>query len=747
MYNRHTHVMPYFPAGSFFRGPVCENVRFRLYQRQCRRRGTTPYCQKGDPMTPKQKILIADDSEMNRAILSEMLGEEYEIIEVEDGAAAVAALQKYGAELSLLLLDIVMPKMDGFQVLEIMRERRWIDDVPVVMISSESASSHVERAYDLGATDFISRPFDARVVHRRVVNTILLYSKQKKLIDLVMEQIYEKEKQSSLMVDILSHIVEFRNGESGLHVLHIRTLTELLLKHLVQMTDRYPLTPADITLISTASALHDIGKISIPGEILNKPGRLTEEEFAIMKTHSAVGAAILEELPFHQNEPLVQTAYEICRWHHERYDGRGYPDGLKGDEIPLSAQIVAMADVYDALTSERVYKKAIPHEEAIQMIIGGQCGTFNPLLLQCLQEVSDQVRKPEDGHNGLSQYEVRKATEELLRREELTASDRTLQLLEHERMKYSFFAAMSGEIQFEFTLSPPMITLSSWGAGHLGMPETIMNPLQDQALLSILGEETIRGLVANIQATTPDQPIIQYDCEAHLSGELRWVRFICRATWSPDEPPQCTGAIGKAVDIHEERKKLNHLEREAAHDALTGLLNHKYAKMQIKDMLKVRTDCHFALAVLDLDRFKSVNDTYGHMFGDEVLVYSSGRLKHSVRGNDIVARIGGDEFLIFIEYQQNLEVIVDRIFSALICTYKNFPISVSMGVARTEAVGRDYNALFKAADQALYTAKRTGSGKYCFYIDTMQPGETMVSQIENMKDPVKDTEEKEEETT
>jgi len=683
-------------------------------------------------MASKQKILIADDSEMNRAILAEMLQEEYEILEVEDGSEAVAALQKYGSEISLLLLDIVMPKMDGFAVLETMNRQHWIDDVPVVMISSESASSRVERAYDLGAADFISRPFDARVVHRRVVNTILLYSKQKKLIDLVMEQVYEREKQNGLMVDILSHIVEFRNGESGLHVLHIRTLTELLLKHLNQMTDQYRLTSEDIGMISLASALHDIGKISIPSAILNKPGRLTGEEFAVMKTHSAAGAGILEKLPFHQNEPLVRTAYAICRWHHERYDGRGYPDGLKGDEIPIAAQIVALSDVYDALTSRRVYKEAIPHEKAVRMIMDGECGAFHPLLLRCLRENAEEIRDAMvSGTPQLSQREVRKVTEELLRREELTASDRTLQMLEHERIKNSFFAAMSGEIQFEYTAEPEMITLSSWGADRLGLPETVVDPRHNRQLLDILGEEGMNGIVEAIRHTTPSQPITQYDCQAKIRGELRWVRFICRTTWLTEAPLRCTGAIGKAVDIHEERKRLNTLAQEASHDALTGLLNHKYARAQILERLK-NPDSHFALAVLDLDQFKSVNDTYGHMFGDEVLVYSAKRLRRCVRSDDIVARIGGDEFLIFIEYQKNLEMIIDRIFSSLISTYKGFRIAFSMGVARTEEIGRNYDTLFRAADQALYAAKRSGAGRYCFHSGTMQWEATMVSRIEEV---------------
>lgn len=344
-------------------------------------------------MEYQETILIVDDSALNRMVLIEILGKEnYTFLEAENGRQAVELLDCH-PEVDLLLLDITMPEIDGFGVLEIMNQYHWIEETPVIMISSEDAYPFIERAYDLGASDYITRPFDARVVCHRVSNTLMLYAKQKRLVQMVAEQVYEKEKVSNTMISILSHIVEFRNNESGLHVVHIRTITELLLRRLRKKTDRYPLTETDISLISMASALHDIGKLNIPEQILNKPGRLTKEEFEIIKTHSAVGEHMLRQVPFSQNEPLVKVAREICRWHHERWDGRGYPDGLKGDEIPISAQVVSLADVYDALTSERCYKAAFDHETALKMIVNGECGAFNPLLLECLMDGADQIKK------------------------------------------------------------------------------------------------------------------------------------------------------------------------------------------------------------------------------------------------------------------------------------------------------------------------------------------------------------------
>lgn len=340
----------------------------------------------------KQQILIVDDSEINREILKEILKEDYRILEAANGEECLEQLERYGTGISLVLLDIVMPEMDGFEVLAAMNQNHWIGDIPVIMISSEDSDSYIRRAYEMGVSDYISRPFDAKIVYQRVLNMIKLYAKQRRLIHLVTRQIYEKERNNRMLIGILSQIVEFRNGESGLHVIHINLITQLLLEQLVKKTGKYQLSWEDRFLIATASALHDIGKIGIDEKILNKPGKLTKEEFEIMKTHTLIGAQMLDNLDMYRNEKLLKLAYEICRWHHERYDGKGYPDGLVGEEIPISAQVVSLADVYDALVSERVYKKAFSHEKALEMIQNGECGTFNPLLLQCMTEAQDKLK-------------------------------------------------------------------------------------------------------------------------------------------------------------------------------------------------------------------------------------------------------------------------------------------------------------------------------------------------------------------
>ena len=384
---------------------IVRRADWLMYQAKCRKNAVTvevPGCSLAAPeklLQEKSQILLVDDSKMNRMILAEILGDGYHILEAENGQECLEKLRAEAGNIALVLLDINMPVMDGFEVLKAMNVNHTIEDTPVIMISSEDSDAAIRRSYELGASDYVNRPFDARIVYRRVTNTIKLYAKQRRLVQMVSDQIRARENNTDMLVGVLSHIVEFRNGESGAHVRHIRIITELLLHRLLEISSRYSITAEQQDMIPLASALHDIGKIGIDEKILNKPGKLTPEEFEVIKTHSMLGAQILYDLDNFSEQPLLQTAYEIARWHHERWDGHGYPDGLKGDEIPISAQLVSLADVYDALTSERCYKKAFSHEKAMQMILNGECGAFNPLLLQCLTNIQSDLKVELQQHN------------------------------------------------------------------------------------------------------------------------------------------------------------------------------------------------------------------------------------------------------------------------------------------------------------------------------------------------------------
>ena len=646
----------FFRFPLYYNDKVLENVHF------CR--AFAPLVIIGEVMSDKEKILIADDSAMNRAILTEMLGDGYEILEAENGRQAVAILQS-ATDIDLLLLDIMMPEMDGFEVLAMMNKYHWIDEVPVIMISAENASSYVERAYDLGATDYISRPFDMAVVRRRVINTLMLYAKQKRLVRLVAEQVYEKEKSNSTMINILSHIVEFRNGESGMHVLHIQTATDILLHTLVQKTDKYHLTAADISLISTASALHDIGKINIPESILNKPGRLTKEEFEVMKTHTTIGSEILEKLPFQQESDLVKTAYAICRWHHERWDGHGYPDGLKGEQIPIAAQVVSLADVYDALTSERCYKKAFDHDTAVKMILNGECGQFNPLLLECLTECGAQLHAElsiasDTGSQLHRLADAQHISDALLRENALPGQNHIVQSLSRLQQKGRFFNQSVRCIQFDYDVATGHLSFSAWAAEHMGVPKDLLLP--DEV-------EEIGFPLADI---------------ARIQKALR--------TTSAEHPYTAEQFFDYHYDLY--------------HDVLTNAYNRRFFEKQLRKLVEVD-----AIAMLDLDQFKQINDVYGHQAGDDALRILVSAVTACVRNrNDALVRYGGDEFLLIFPhipehvFIKRLEQIRATVQALHMIEYPDLHLTVSIGGV--------YGACpldpgIRQADKLLYQAKES----------------------------------------
>lgn len=335
-------------------------------------------------------ILIVDDVEINRTILAEIFKDDYNILEADNGLQAIEMINgSFG--ISAVLLDLIMPGINGLEVLKEMNKSGKTDSIPVFLITAAESQKALMDGYQLGAVDVIMKPFMPNFIKCRINNVIELYAHRNKLEHIVAKQVERLNSLNQSMVETLATVIEFRDCESGEHVKRIGRLTKILMTQVSEMYPEHHLPETEIDKIVTSSILHDVGKISIPDRILNKPGRLTEEEFEIMKQHTVKGCEILQNIPDIIDEGVYKYSYDICRHHHERWDGRGYPDGLSGDDISIWAQVVSVADVYDALTAERVYKKAFSHEKAVQMIHDGECGTFSPKLLKAFDKVLDDI--------------------------------------------------------------------------------------------------------------------------------------------------------------------------------------------------------------------------------------------------------------------------------------------------------------------------------------------------------------------
>lgn len=501
----------------------------------------------------KYKILIVDDSRFNRAVMTGMLGQDYYLEEACGGKQAIRILEDHAEEFSLVLLDIVMSHAGGFAFLKAMKKRGWLDFLPVVMISSEYTAENIEMAYRLGASDIIQRPYNEQVICHRIANTIALSGKQRELSYALVNEVIRDNQTSADMISILSHIVETRNGESGSHVQNIRDITGMLLEELMKVTNRYSFAKGDMFLICTASSLHDIGKMTIPEEILNKPGKLTEDELRIMRGHAMAGANMVDALRRKKNvSPLIQLTYEICRWHHERYDGRGYPDGLKGEEIPIAAQVVSVADVYDALIGERCYKPAYSHEQALQMILDGQCGAFNPLLLTCLSRISarlkavlrasDHEKSAGDGAD-LGQEMIEGAVARL-HDNGLTASEKIMQTLASERLRFKFFFNETYPA-FYYTASPFVVHFNRAGMELLQLDEPVVELNREPVPHEAHNRSTIDGLRRKLRAATNEHPVVKETVQLNLPGGApRQYQCLMQTIWDSADTRRYAEVVG-----------------------------------------------------------------------------------------------------------------------------------------------------------------------------------------------------------
>lgn len=757
----------------------------------------------------ERKLLIADDSELNRAILVSVLEKNFDILEAADGKEAIATLAAHEGNIAALLLDVVMPEADGFEVLEEMNRRGWIDEIPTIMISVETGGSYIDRAFQLGAADYVSRPFVPNMIRRRVINAILLHTKTRKLTGLIADRFYRRERNTDILAAILGYAVEFRSGERGTHMTNVSRITGLLLHRLLERTDRCPIGPEDIETVCIASSLHDIGKLLIPEDILIKPAALTPGEFDIVKQHTRLGAKIISDLPIYQNETIIKYALEICRWHHERWNGEGYPDGLKGEDIPIAAQVVSLADAYDALTSKRCYKEALSHEKSLEMIRGGECGSFNPLLLECLNESSELLRQELQRNEWDRSFhqDTHRLSEEILHREALPREDRSQRLLNLERERTQFYADQCGGIQFDYDLLSGRVTVTNHYASAAERTQVL--DFDHGEGLNFLSLKDRRRLLEALEKATPEIPQASFPVEVQTGGGYQPHRLVLRTQWSRGGQRRCVSVVGqllpeqtedakaqpdvllhssggsmaavlqqlqgvfdlvrlvdperaKVLTLHPDgtleeqaghchvvwnkagrcencisakvftsKKTLNKIEfngedayfvlsryvenngrgcvlemvsklsngrwldmggrrmlldrsedfdNSAFMDPLTGAYSRRYFEKFLADSEQIN-----GVVVIDVDRFKAVNDSYGHLVGDKALESISAAVQACLRESDILVRYGGDEFLLLMPQlrPEGLPLVMDRIQEAVrqarVESHPEIRLSISVG--------------------------------------------------------------------
>lgn len=774
-------------------------------------------------MDPSSKscILIADDSALNRELLTEILGDGYEYIYASDGEQLLAMLSD-NVRADILLLDMHMPNVSGMDVLKTMKERQWIADLPVVIISAENDTAFIQNAYTLGAIDYILRPFDAFLVRHRVINVIELYSRNKKLARIVEEQVHRREQVNQTLIHILSRVMEVGNHESGSHTLRIQRITHALLEHLAVL-EAYPLSEEDVAMICSVSSLHDIGKITVPEKILNKPDKLTPEEWAIMKKHTVRGDKMLWDIPVDQDQKLMRYAHDICLYHHERYDGSGYPEGLVGDEIPLAAQVVSLADVYDALTSERAYKHAYTHEKAVAMIVGGECGAFNPILLRAFAEISDKLLI-DLNFNAIDDYSVRHAallTHEVFEEKAISVRERETDVAFCEKAKKEFFATLCGGIQFEYdAITRKVLSITYYNKN--GETQRLSSDVTQ-----LLHVDDWKALGERMRHTTREDPEVVMVVLVPIAGVEHWHRLTARSIWSPASE-KYVAIVGQFTDIHNEfvqrgrdlliegqsisgenvlaMRRVFDLVRlvdpcscrvfniqpdgsllpgeqhcykvwnrsDACQNCSSAKALHnknwmtklevkdgriysvlsKYAKCGERDLVlevalcmedsvgtergigflpdsvtlqnyyrdtltkaysrayfdSFRTNLENAkgVAIIDIDRFKQINDTYGHRVGDAALEHIATTIRSCIREKDVLIRYGGDEFLLIFQsigenaFFEKLKRVKARVAESVMKDYPELKLTISIGGAY------DVTPITRAideADKAMYRDK------------------------------------------
>ena len=674
-------------------------------------------------------ILAADNGLIEHSLLSQQEKTGYDVIFVNTGFEVMSFLSAYSSEVSLFLCAEQLPDMSCIELINRIKQSvHSLGNILTILFSRRVNGELVNQALSAGCTQILSVPIKLEEFQSIIMRILQQSDCMHNFRGMIKDSFYRNERRTRLFAAVLSEAVEFRKWQGDdLYPFNSGSCIKVLLKRLRSKTNQYnPIDDARIEHIAISSMMQNIGYVMIPQEILSEPGELTDEEYEIIKKHPENGAKILEEAKGSLNDSMLDTAIEIARYHHERWDGTGYPRGLKGDEIPISAQVSGIANVYATLVENRPYRSAYSHDDAIRMIISGECGAFSPVLMECLKEGSEEIRKLPP----VREYE-RALRESADRNFPDNPNDTAIDDIDVHRVdmtekKQNFYASLSHDCIFEYQDQRKCLNFSSHTMNKFGLPAIITDIREHKKLNSIISIEMMKAILTDVRALEQESDRLRKDLVLKINGRNEWNRIIAGPIYSEDASHTFIGIAGVIINVDNEHMHISQLEQEAAFDPLTKLRNRRNAEMIIRHQLEVSSESEFCFCILDFDNFKSINDNMGHTAGDIYLMEVGMLLKHYVRRNDIVGRLGGDEFVWFFSYEKNPDEIIHRVFGKMngsVVIDDGPLLSISLGAVTTKQVGRDIDRMYEAADYAMYEAKRTGKGIYQFYHPEILPFE------------------------
>lgn len=679
-------------------------------------------------MLKKTVALIVDGREPERRALTKILQENYVVVEFDNDDEALNYLYKNPRRQSVVLLSMDSDKVDALKFLKFMHEREWVyqtyrSGVPVIIMSSDfTPEEKIEKAYEYGATENFYWPFNAKVIQRRIKNVVEMVREERVYSKAMKEQLLEREQMRQNLLSIIHRSIDVYCEEKGCHALYLRVLTRVLLEAMLEKCPQYKLNKEEVEAICLASLLHDIGKITVPAHILNKPGRLTKEEFEVVKTHSEAGAQIIEETRIGGEDAFVQAAIDICRYHHERYDGTGYPYGLKGDEIPLSAQVVSLVDVFDALISDRAYKSACSVYEAKEIILSGGCGTFNPVLLETFSEQFDRLVESLNTSVGVVDEKI--WIGEAADKYEMHRLREAYERFAFERSVNGYMLTDCDDMYVSYQASTATLSLSRDLAEFINFrDQVIVNPIKDVNFRETITEEVYGKIQTAYQETTREKPTIKTEeFQIEIGGVAK--TFTCKLTsvWS-NEREERIGFVGKIVAIGE-------LEHQKYYiSTVTGLYNRRYYDEKICNV-----SGYNGIAMIDVDDFRDVNSKFGHDVGDTVLKKVADVIVQALGRFECAARYGGDEFVIVCKKidKDGFKKLLDKISADV----RKLKLAELKGEGLTVSIGGYYGGgtvkdMLVEADKIMYLLKNSdGKGGVMTNVDNELAQEIAVANNE-----------------